>query len=61
MDETWVGFLMASRGGMKSRMGMWLDHRIAKVVMGSILVATGIFELSDTPFEHKNGTELRVN
>jgi hypothetical protein len=38
---------------------MWLEHRIATIVMGTILVATGFFELSDTLLKRMIGVEIR--
>jgi hypothetical protein len=59
MDET-LGKFMASQVGLTSRMGMWLEHRIATIVMGVILVATGFFELSDTVLERMIGIQIRA-
>jgi hypothetical protein len=59
MDET-LGKFMASQVGLTSRMGMWFEHRIATIVMGVILVATGFFELSDTVLERMIGIQIRA-
>ena len=52
---------MVSRVNMTNRIGVWLDHRIATIVMGTILVATGFFELSDTLLERMIGIEIRLD
>jgi hypothetical protein len=39
---------------------MWLEHRIATIVMGTVLVATGFFELSDTLLERVIGVEIQA-
>jgi hypothetical protein len=45
---------------MAGRLGTWLEHRYATISMGTILVATGFFEFSDTLLERVIGIEIQA-
>jgi hypothetical protein len=43
-----------------ARLGRWMAHPVWRITTRGVLLATGLFELIDTPLERAIGLEIRL-